>query len=418
MGAKDERDTAILYTGGLLIGGAFIVKAAAPLLAFAGITVGLGIPLALYGAGMTMISYHALSKSKHTRVFKECGLYSQSGAMPMLKGKKETDYSKIYYYTLPAGLCLKNFVDKQDAIEQFIGREVDLRYEYKMLIIEEYMTNLKTHIPYVPVDIEGDLPILVGYNRAGQVVSADLSVGEPHVLVAGETGGGKSTLLRATITNLLLKTSAQLYLIDLKGGTEFNIFQRCASVKAFCRHINDARVLLEELVQETRRRQEMFYDEGVKDIKGHNKMRGVERLPYSVIVIDEYADLQYNKEIAQLVEELGRKARACGVHMILSTQYPTVQVINNAIKCNVTNVIGLKTLNTVTSNVIIGDSGLEKLRGKGHGKFKRSGQIVEFQAAFLDSDLCVKLIEHLYIDKHQQKTTEPTDWAELEVFKS
>lgn len=89
----------------------------------------------------SLISMYALSRSKHTRLFKELGLVSKSGAWSLLKGTTETAYSTIYRYTLPAGVCVTDFIDNKEAIEQSVGSEVDCRYEYKMLILEEYHTS-------------------------------------------------------------------------------------------------------------------------------------------------------------------------------------------------------------------------------------------------------------------------------------
>lgn len=350
--------------------------------------------------GVFGLSYVMLTWSKLNIVFKNVGL-GVDGVYPMLKTKKKTKYSTIYKYTLPAGLCLSDFDKKKEAIEQYLGREVDLKYTYKELFIEVYNQNLKTYYEYETVNVFGKVPLLIGYSKKEDLISCDLASGEPHVLIAGETGSGKSTVLRAMITNLILTAvNVKLHLVDLKNGAEFQLFGKCKNVISFCRRLSDAEKLLQELSLEVDRRYDLFYNGDCKDIEEYNKRNAKNKLDYEVLIIDEFADLQHSKLAMNILDELGRKARACGIHMILSTQRPDAKVLNGNIKANITNVIGLKTLNSTNSSIIIGSTGLEKLRGKGHGWFKRGSTITEIQSPFLDVDKARKLIKHTYVDKN------------------
>jgi S-DNA-T family DNA segregation ATPase FtsK/SpoIIIE len=238
-------------------------------------------------------------------------------------------------------------------------------------------------------------------------------------LLAGTTGGGKSNILKVIITTIL-RTRLNIYfhLVDLKGGVEFNIFRRCGAVKSFCRDVASAENLLKMMVAEVDRRYDLFFErEACKDIKDYNAIPGVEILPYEIVVMDEFADLQDNQEALAAMEELSRKARACGIYLIASTQRPSVDVFKNAIRSNFTNVCGLKCKENAVSRVICGESGLEDLRGRGHGKFFHDGTVEEFQAPLLTSDECLKLIRHLYVDKTTQTAAaNNTDLTTLEMF--
>lgn len=377
------------------------------------------IPISMQGfflvVGAGGLYWYYKTQCKYSVLFKNLDLGTNKTCYPLLKTKNKTEYSTIYKFTLPTGLCLKDFEDKKEAIEQFVGCDVDIKYTYKEIIIEEFHEKLKESISYEPVSIKGNVPILVGYDRRMNLLSCNLSSGEPHVLIAGETGSGKSTVLRAIITNLILKSKVKLHLVDLKSGTEFNVFQKSYRVINFCRTIKEAEKLLDYLSVEVDRRYNIFYDKDVKDITEYNKKFPKGVLTYEVLIVDEFADLQDNKSCKTNLDELGRKARACGIHMILSTQRPDAKVLSGNIKANVTTIIGLKTLNGTNSSIIINETGLEHLRGKGHGIFKR-GEKIEFQAPFLDVDRCRELIKHTYIDKKIKHVENEIDFSKVAIF--
>jgi S-DNA-T family DNA segregation ATPase FtsK/SpoIIIE len=358
--------------------------------------------------GVLGITYYALTWSKFDLIFKNLGL-GIGVAYPIIKSKKKTEFSDIYRFTLPKGLCLQDFLDKKEAIENALGREVDIKYTYKEILIEVYHENNKIHYEYVQTKLSGDVPILIGYSRQGELISCDLSQGESHIIIGGETGSGKSTVIRSIITNLILTTNVRLHLIDLKMGVEFAVFQKSSHVASFSRTINEANKVLQELCNEVERRSDLFYKKGVKDIKDYNKKFKSKPLTYEVLIIDEFADLQYNKHDLSLIEELGRKARSVGIHVIIATQRPDAKVVTGGIKINIGNILGLKTLNGTNSNIIIDETGLEKLRGKGHGKFKRGGIITEIQCPYLDIDKCKELIKFTYIEKETHQRNKPSE---------
>jgi len=344
------------------------------------------------------IMYYAFTWSRFDVIFKNLDLHVGL-AYPIIKGKKKTEYSTIYKFTLPAGLSLKDFEDKKEAIEQHLGREIDIKYTYREIQIEVFKENKKTHYDYEPVKIHGDVPVIIGYDKRGNLITCDLASDEPHMLIAGETGSGKSTILRDIITNFILMSKVKLHLIDLKMGAEFNIFAKSDKVISFSRTIYEAKNTLYQITKEIERRYDLFFRHDVKDIKDYNKKFKSNKLSYEVLIIDEFAELQYDKESMEALDMLGRMARACGIHMILATQRPDHKVLTGNIKVNVGTVLGLKTLNEINSKIIIDDNGLEKLRGRGHGLFKRGGDIIEIQAPYLPTEKTIELIKHTYVDK-------------------
>ena len=241
---KDNK-TSLLYTcTTTIIGGAFVSATYQPWAIVGNI---------LIGGGALMLGYMAWNYNPFDKLFRNLDL-GINGAYPFIKKKIKTDCSTIYKFTLPCGLCLTDFVEKQEEIEAYLGKDIEIKYTYKEIQIEVYETKMKTMYVYEPTEIKGDVPIIIGYDRKDNLISCDLADSEPHMGVYGETGCGKSTALRAIITNLILMSKVILYLVDLKNGAEFNIFRKSSRVKSFCRSIRDTENLLNELSIEVDRR--------------------------------------------------------------------------------------------------------------------------------------------------------------------
>jgi S-DNA-T family DNA segregation ATPase FtsK/SpoIIIE len=150
-------------------------------------------------------------------------------------------------------------------------------------------------------------------------------------------------------------------------------------------------------MKEVDKRYNLFYENDVKDIVDYNFKCG--KMDYQVLVFDEFADIADNKEAIKMVEKLSAKARACGIHLIISTQRPDAKVLNGRIKDNFGAILGLKTTTEVNSRIIIDKDGLEKLKGNGHGIFKKDGEENIIRCPYLDVDEAVNLIKHTYIKK-------------------
>lgn len=353
------------------------------------------------------MAWVALTHSKYDKVFKNCKL-NVGQAVPILKSKTDKDYSIIYHFTLPAGLSEHDFHQKEEAIQNYIGKEINIGYGFKEIIIEEYKNEMKRFYEYEPIKLTGRVPILIGYDRKEELISCDLSDGEPHLLIAGQTGGGKSTAIRCIITNLIVTTNVKLHLIDLKNGVELRLFADSSHVLTFSRNMSQAQAVLQQINMEVDRRYDLFYKEHAKDINEYNHRHPYNGMDYQVLVVDEFADFQSEKAALSILEELGRKARACGIHMILSTQRPDAKIINGTIKANIPTVLGLKSMNEVNSRIIIDENGLEKLHGKGHGLFKREGKITEIQVPFVSPEVVNKMIKYTFVKKENitQKNNE------------
>lgn len=315
--------------------------------------------------------------SKLSHIFRKFKLEFDS-MVPELREIRRTEKSTIYRYSIPPGLTLADFEKSHDAIETFLNKEVSIKEHAKNIIIEAYEDELEQY------EYEPTKGLQIGIGRGGKAVRVDFDR-YPHLLVAGETGSGKSTLLRGLITSMSLQ-NYKLHLIDLKGGTEFGIFRNCPAVVSFARTTSDASLIISMFSDEIDNRYDLFFEKGITSIKKT-------KLDQQVLVIDEFAELALrDKSSMDMIKSIAARGRACGCNLIIATQRPDAKLLDGSIKANMTNVIGLKTLNDVNSRIIIDQSGLEKLRGQGHGIFKCGGELIEFQAPNLTEDEAKRLI--------------------------
>lgn len=210
-----------------------------------------------------------------------------------------------------------------------------------------------------------------GKDISGNLVQASIK-DFPHMLVAGATGSGKSIFMHSTIVSLLMRNTPEqlkLLLIDPKK-VEMNYYKDIPHL--LCPNISDpnkAKVALEKLVDEMERRYNLFEDNRLRDIKEFNKFAkesGIQPLPTIVVFIDEYADLsEACKDIRTPVVRIAQKARSAGIHLVIATQRPSVNVIDGVIKANLPTHVALMVSNAFDSGVIIGEGGAEALLGNG-----------------------------------------------------
>lgn len=375
----------------------------------------------LYGAGVLSCGYHSITNQKqHKKLWINTALVNKDGAMPSLIRKVKRDFGYDMVFSLPTGLSTKDFESKKEAIEQYFDKRINIDYSNKNLIISVHEKELQKEYPYEVIESNKITEIITGYSLKGKIELIDLA-DCPHVLIAGESGSGKSTILRSILTTMVLTKKTkdlELHLIDLKRGAEFNIFKKCEIVKSFSRTTEEALKELKIISKEIDRRYDLFYEKDCVDIKEYNTKFKNRKLKYKVIVIDEFADMQDEEEGLRIIEELSAKARACGIHMIIATQRPDAKILNGRIKANISTVIGLKTMNSINSRIIIDQDGLEKLRGKGHGILVYKGH-TEIQAMNLSPEQARDLLRPYYLKEDnviQLKKKESDKVGEIKDF--
>ncbi len=249
------------------------------------------------------------------------------------------------------------------------------------------------------------LTVALGQDVGGKNIFFDIKK-MPHVIIAGTTGSGKSVCINGIVCSLLYKNSpdkVKLIMIDPKK-VEFSIYQHIPHL--YCPIISDARKAagaLASAVAEMERRYTLVEDVGVRDVDAYNQATARdpdrEYLPKLIIVIDELADLMMmaKADVEQFITRIAQKARAVGIHLIIGTQRPSVDVITGLIKANVPSRIACTVKSQVDSRTILDISGAEKLVGQGDMLFSPIGlaKPMRVQGAFLEDAEVGRIVDFI-----------------------
>lgn len=237
------------------------------------------------------------------------------------------------------------------------------------------------------------LPLAIGKTRYGNPLVVDL-VDMPHLLVAGTTGSGKSIALHSMICSLLSNPSGKrvmLALIDPKR-VEFSYYENIPNLwSPIAQDVNSSLRMLTKLIDEMNNRFGILQKNHCRNITEYKK-----EMPYIVLVIDELSDLMMSakREVQEMISQLAQKSRACGIHLILSTQRPSVDVITGVIKANFPARLSCHVTSAIDSRVIIDKNGAEKLSGNGDSIFDSSKYpFIRFKGSFLDEKDILDLLK-------------------------
>ena len=246
-----------------------------------------------------------------------------------------------------------------------------------------------------------NLSIPLGRDVSGEPIFTSIAK-MPHMLIAGSTGSGKSVAIHSLIVSLLYKNSPatlRFIMIDPKK-VELSVYDGIPHLLSPV--ITDGKRAIAALkfaIQEMERRYELLLDAGKRDIVGYNKDRNDDILPYMVIIIDELADLMstFGREMESAVVRLAQMARATGIHLIVSTQRPSVEVITGLIKANITSRIALQVASQVDSRTILDLAGAEKLLGGGDMLFISSeySKPKRIQGSLIEEDEVSRVVEFI-----------------------
>ena len=237
-----------------------------------------------------------------------------------------------------------------------------------------------------------ELPCAIGRTVTNEIFMADLAE-MPHLLVAGATGQGKSVGLNVILMSLLHKKTPdelRLVLIDPKK-VELNLYSKIESsylASPVITEPEDAEQKLQSVCDLMDERYELLSSVGVRNIKEYNALSIVEKLPYVVVVIDEYGDLVMTsgKQMERAICRIAQKARAVGIHMIISTQRPSATIVTGNIKANFPTRIAFRTTTGTDSRVILDQTGAERLTGKGDMIFFSGADTTRMQCAYVTLD--------------------------------
>lgn len=279
------------------------------------------------------------------------------------------------------------------------------------------------------------LEVPLGRSISGEVMTADLTK-MPHLLIAGSTGSGKSVCINTIISSILMKAKphqVKMMMIDPKM-VELNVYNGVPHLLTpVVTNPRKAAQALQKVVEEMERRYELFAGFGVRNMNGYNDMvkkhnqttgENKSSLPYIVVIVDELADLMMvaSNEVEDAIIRLAQMARAAGIHMILATQRPSVDVITGIIKANVPSRIAFAVSSGIDSRTIIDSNGAEKLLGRGDMLFVPMGENkpIRVQGAFISDDEVEHIVEFVTnqqgadYQEHMMPSESPTSSASTE----
>lgn len=311
----------------------------------------------------------------------------------------------------------------------FVGFEVSNRHRKEVLFANVIKSQTFA-------DFKGSIPLVLGHDTVGNDVVVDL-VRMPHLLVAGSTGSGKSVALNAMLVSMLCRMSPdelRLVLIDPKR-LEFASYADIAHLLfPIVTQPKKAAPVLKWVVQQMEERYEMMAAEGGRNIQDYNlimEKQGRDKLPYIVVVIDELADLMMTagRDIEDLIARITQMARAAGIHLIVATQRPSVDVITGLIKVNFPSRISFRVTSKIDSRTILDCGGADKLLGRGDMLFldPQGAGLRRLHGAYVSDQEIEHVVQHIkqqrqpdYLDLDAQldgcNTDEDKDDIYIEVL--
>ena len=275
---------------------------------------------------------------------------------------------------------------------QYLGVEVPNLHREKVTIKELLSDTNFTNTTH-------KIPICIGKDISGNIEVIDLSK-TPHLLVAGTTGSGKSVFINTLLASILYKfppEDLRLILIDPKM-LELSVYNDIAHLLTpVVTEPKKAIIALKWVCKEMERRYSLMNEENTRSLEGYNQ-KSIEKLPYILVFIDEMADLMMTagKEVEHYVQRLAQMARACGIHLVMATQRPSVDIITGSIKANFPSRISFQVASKYDSRTVLGEIGAEQLLGNGDMLMSKNGaNLIRYQSAFISDSEVNKLINEI-----------------------
>jgi S-DNA-T family DNA segregation ATPase FtsK/SpoIIIE len=263
------------------------------------------------------------------------------------------------------------------------------------------LVRLGSLMSYPEFAASGSIGFVLGRDVSGEPLFANIEK-MPHLLIAGSTGSGKSIMIHSLLISLLYKNSPdtmRLILIDPKR-VELSLYNNIPHlVSPVITEPKKAMAVFRWAISEMDRRYELLLGAGSRDVQSYNKKNPEEQLPYILVVVDELADLMfsYGREIEGSVVRLAQMARATGLHLILSTQRPSVEVVTGLIKANITSRVALQLPSQVDSRTVLDSAGAEKLLGGGDMLYisSESSKPKRIQGAYISEEEVKKVTDFI-----------------------
>ncbi|OFC72824.1 FtsK/SpoIIIE domain-containing protein [Bacillus thuringiensis] len=363
-------------------------------------------------------------------VFKKAKLYDEhitrGGKVPIyptIHNVYEGKESVRYTFTLPNGVDPAQIHKKWFCFRQILGENLMMEGNIKKFVLHVFHSNASlqpydySYKQWQPLLKQYRLPVVVGRDQFGNTIVYDMvDSNTTHLLIAGETGSGKSSMARVILVTLIQHMSPDhlhLYLGDLKNS-EFHFLRRVKHVKYVCMEEHEMTSMLSKLWKEVLHRRKVMEKYELGHIDEYNQITKDKPLPYILIAIDEVAMLQDEKECVTIIEKISAVGRSLGIFLMLSMQRPDAKILDGKLKLNLTVRMGFKCADLINSN-IVGTPGSENL--------SRSGQMIlkldvlkRVQAPYLALDQAKEIIEPYRLPKEQSTKKEEQDHQGDKVF--
>lgn len=364
------------------------------------------------------------ARSKLVKAFRTAQIYRSYSTdngeryiLPKIHSVNTNNHSTKFVFTLPVGvnpdLLKKNFF----VFEQIFGKRIKLDGEIKTFVLSVRKPKEPGEDNTLNYDFEGikkanvkhKLGIICGVDSAGEYVTYDLTK-HPHLLIAGETGSGKSTQLRSILTTLIKTKSPhelQLYLADCKKS-EFHIFRKVEHVICVHSKPKDIERELKKIRKEMDERSdltEMFEVGHIDDLPAEH------RKPYIIVCIDEFVILRKNEEIMDILIDIVCVGRTLGVFAMLSMQRPNAKTLDTTIRAQCTVSMGFQ-LRDKTESRIVNTPGAERIEESGYFVMNAE-KIYDLQAPYLELDDAKDLLNPFYVMKQPTKEVKPEEPKKL-----
>ncbi|PGS41776.1 cell division protein FtsK [Bacillus cereus] len=360
-------------------------------------------------------------RNRLKEVFAKAGLYTEH----QTRGGKVPIYPKVhnvssstesvrYVFTIPNGLDPQKIEKKWFCFQQILGRNITFEGDVKKFVLHVFHSDsgLKPYKYYYKewhsLLKKFRLPVVVGRDQFGKMITYDmLDSNSPHLLIAGETGSGKSSMVRVVLSTFIQYMSPDklhLYLGDLKNS-EFHFLRRVKHVKEVCMEEIEMKIMLQKVWKEIRERRKLMEQFEVDHIDAYNKLNPDNQKPYILLAIDEVAMLKDEKECMTTIEKISAVGRSLGVFLMLSMQRPDAKVLDGKLKLNMTVRIGFKCDSAINSN-IMGTPGSEHLEQSGQMILKRNG-LKKVQAPYLELSNAKQIVEPYRMSKEEKMLQTP-----------
>ncbi len=315
-----------------------------------------------------------------------------------------------YVFTLLNGLDPKELQKKEYVLIQHFGKNFKLEGEHKRFVLTIYHTSIEKELIYQTEEITQyvttvSLPVICGKDRQGQYVVFDL-LKQPHILIAGETGSGKSTQLRSILTTLILTKKPhelELYLGDCKKS-EFHLFRKVEHVKRVHSSAADIKKMLTKVKQELNERSDLTE---VFEVGHIDDLPAEQRRPYIIVCIDEFVLLRNDQDIMDILIDIVCLGRTLGVFAILSMQRPDAKTLDTTIRSQCTVSMGFQ-LRDKTESRMVNTPKAEKIDVP--GKFiMNSDKLYELQAPYLTQEKAKELLNPFMVAKDAKQVYESVE---------